>query len=62
MIFLDGLECDGTETLLLDCTTDVELGLSLCGHSDDVGIRCYGEVFFGMLFYQLHIITIVNDN
>ena len=42
MIFLDGLECDGTETLLLDCTTDVELGLSLCGHSDDVGIRCYG--------------------
>ena len=42
-IFLEGLECDGTETSLLDCTMDVELGLTLCDHSDDAGIRCFGE-------------------
>jgi len=42
-IFLEGLECNGTETSLLDCTMDVELGLTLCDHSDDAGIRCFGE-------------------
>ena len=42
MIFLEGLECDGTESSLLDCPMDMELGLSICDHSDDAGIRCYG--------------------
>jgi len=42
-IFLEGLDCDGTETSLLDCTMDVELGLTLCDHSDDAGIKCFGE-------------------
>ena len=42
VIFLEGLECDGTESSLLDCPMDVELGLSICDHSDDAGIRCYG--------------------
>ena len=42
-IFLEGLECNGTETSLLDCTMDVELGLTVCDHSEDAGIRCYGE-------------------
>ena len=41
-IFLEGVECVGTEDSLLDCDMHVELGLTLCDHSDDVGIRCYG--------------------
>lgn len=41
-VLLEGLECDGSENSLLFCPMDVELGLSLCSHSDVVGIRCYG--------------------
>ena len=46
VILLEGLECDGTEASLLDCSMNVELGLSLCDHSDDAGIKCYGEITF----------------
>ena len=41
-VFLEGLECVGTEMSLLECAMDIPLGTSLCDHSDDVGIRCYG--------------------
>ena len=44
MIFLEGLECDGMEGSLLDCPMNMELGLSFCDHSDDAGIRCYGDI------------------
>ena len=44
MIFLEGLECDGTEGSILDCPMNMELGLSFCDHSDDAGIRCYGDI------------------
>ena len=32
----------GDEDSLLDCPMQVELGHSLCDHSSDAGIRCYG--------------------
>ena len=41
-ILLEGLECVGTEDSLLDCDMDVQLGLTLCDHSHDAGIRCHG--------------------
>ena len=41
-ILLEGLECVGTEDSLLYCDMDVELGLTLCDHSHDAGIRCHG--------------------
>ena len=41
-VFLEGLECLGTESSLLDCAMEVALGLTICGHSHDSGIRCYG--------------------
>ena len=41
-VFLEGLECVGTEMSLLECAMDTPLGTSLCDHSDDAGIRCYG--------------------
>ena len=42
MVYLEGLECEGDEDSLLDCPMEVELGLSLCDHSRDTGVRCYG--------------------
>ena len=42
IVYLEGLECIGDEDSLLDCPMDVELGLSLCEHSNDAGIRCHG--------------------
>ena len=43
MVYLEGLECEGDEDSLLECPTEVELGLSLCDHSRDAGVRCYGQ-------------------
>ena len=42
MVYLEGLECEGYENSLLECPMKVELGLSLCDHSRDAGVRCYG--------------------
>ena len=42
MVYLEGLECGADEDSLLECPIEVELGLSLCGHSRDAGVRCYG--------------------
>ena len=42
-VFLEGLECDGSESSLLECPMDTALGLSQCDHSEDSGIRCYGQ-------------------
>ena len=42
VVFLERLQCVGIETSLLDCPMDTPLGTSLCDHSDDAGIRCYG--------------------
>lgn len=43
-VYLEGLECVGNENTLFDChiSMDIELGLSQCDHSQDVGIKCYG--------------------
>ena len=43
MVYLEGLECEGDEDSLLECLMDVELGFSVCDHSRDAGIRCYGR-------------------
>ena len=45
-VFLEGLECVGTEMSLLECAMNVPLGISLCDHSDDAGIRCYGMYMY----------------
>ena len=38
-IFLDNIECDGTERDLWDCPRN-DWGDHNCGHSEDVGVRC----------------------
>ena len=46
LVYLEGLQCEGDEDYLLDCATDVELGLSTCDHSRDASIRCFGRFVF----------------
>ncbi|KAF3980672.1 MAG: hypothetical protein HFP76_00925 [Methylococcales symbiont of Iophon sp. n. MRB-2018] len=43
-IYLSDLNCDGTETSLLDCARldNQPLGLQSCEHQQDVAIRCRG--------------------
>ena len=43
-IFLDQLDCSGTESSLLQCNRFAELGLHSCDHSKDASIRCLGEL------------------
>ena len=42
-ILLDNLVCEGDESSLLDCASDVAIGESNCQHSEDAGVRCEGE-------------------
>ena len=39
-IFLDNVQCDGTEDRLVNCSHQREI--SDCTHNDDAGIRCLG--------------------
>ena len=40
-IFLDNVECDGTETSLLHCHHNT-IGEHNCNHSQDAGVQCEG--------------------
>ena len=43
-IFLDNVNCLGTETKLLSCTNS-GIGVHNCVHSEDVGIKCEGDSY-----------------
>ena len=40
-IWLDDVQCTGTETRLIDCPAR-PLGQHNCAHSEDAGVRCQG--------------------
>ena len=42
-IFLEYVHCSGFEESLLDCDHN-GLGLSTCGHWEDAGVVCQGEI------------------
>ena len=41
-IWLDDVDCDGTEASLYDCS-HLGFGVHDCGHDEDVGIACESE-------------------
>jgi len=41
-IWLDSVECEGTETALTDCS-HADWGVNNCGHRDDLWIRCTND-------------------
>lgn len=43
-IWLSGLRCLGTENSLLECPQDSVVNATLCTHSEDVSVSCYGGV------------------
>ena len=49
-IWLDNVNCDGTELRLADCTARA-IGTHNCQHSEDAGVRC-GSGSFGNQLYN----------
>ena len=41
-IFLNNLECDGSEANVLNCS--YSLGVHTCSHDQDIAVRCEGEL------------------
>ena len=47
-IWLDDVSCNGSESLLIDCS-HAGIGNENCGHSEDVGIICMKRELIGFL-------------
>ena len=42
-IWMDNVNCSGSEQRLIDCPAFGELGSHNCGHSEDAGVRCHSR-------------------
>ena len=40
-IYLENVQCNGSEDYLLDCPTS-DVGAHSCSHSEDAGVTCQG--------------------
>ncbi len=40
MIFLDRVQCNGTEEKIIECLRGADLGISACTHANDAGVIC----------------------
>ena len=60
-IWLDEVNCAGTETRLIDCPAN-PLGTHDCSHFEDAGVRCAGKynqnmyTYICMLYMQLQFV------
>ena len=55
-IVLDDVACNGNETRLVDCSN----GIPNCGHYEDVGVICQGEVQCMCLYVYIHVYMFVH--
>ena len=51
-IFLDNVVCRGTESSLLECSTN-RIGQHNCDHSEDAGVRCNGKLSLHTVSYSV---------
>ena len=56
-IFLDQLDCSGSETTLLECRHFTPLGLTTCEHSKDAFVRCLGMTLSVTVLYVENMMT-----
>ena len=57
-IFLQNLDCAGSEEALLDCQRFTELGLTSCDHSQDIFIQCQGATLVSPSNYIINILSL----
>ena len=57
-IFLDQLDCQGTENTLLECNAFIPQRLLICDHSQDVAIRCTGRFCHGRDITIVYLFTL----
>ena len=60
-IFLDSLDCSGTENSLIDCDRYAGLGLHSCDHSEDAGVSCIGKKI-DAVWYSLFCLNFIKVN
>ena len=53
-IFLDNVQCDGTEDHLIDCPS-IGVG-SFCFHFEDAGVKCRGTYGRFIIFWEENIV------
>ena len=54
-IHLDNVRCNGSESSLLNCTSN-KVGINNCDHSEDAGVRCNG-MLSGYVYKSTFILT-----
>lgn len=42
-ILVDAIQCQGDESMLLECTSEEDVGQHGCNHSQDAGVICSGK-------------------
>ena len=57
-VWLDNVECDGTETRLQECTHR-GWGKDDCSHNEDAGVICTNSDHQGIYFVNLFVIIII---
>ena len=56
-IFLDNVDCIGTELLLTNCT-HIGVGVHNCGHHEDAGVVCKGELFILGIKWLIQLLSV----
>ena len=56
-ILLDDAVCRGTESSLLECSTN-PIGQHNCDHSEDAGVRCEGTYCIQICFIRMWILVL----